>query len=222
MSAASRATARWTNDRLGKIQNSRKADGTPKVTDFGLAKLVVGGVNQTQAGSILGTPSYMAPEQAGGGSRAVGPPADVYALGAILYELLTGRPPFRGQTIADVVRQVLNDEAVTLRRLEPKVPRDLETICLKCLEKDPSKRYTSAADLAEDLRRHLADVPILARRISMAARAGRWAKRRPAVAALLAVTLVAAVGFVGVNLWYQGRLEKAPFPGVFWAFLIPC
>ncbi len=134
----------------------------PKIADFGLAKRLDSPSGQTQSGAILGTPSYMAPEQAGG-ARDVGPATDVYALGAILYELLTGRPPFRAATPLDTVMQVVGDEPVPPARLRPRLPRDLETICLKCLEKEPAKRYGSARGLAEDLRRFLAHEPIRAR-----------------------------------------------------------
>src|SRR5262249_5920178 len=128
------------------------ADGTPKISDFGLARRLESGERLTQSGAMLGTPSYMAPEQAGGRTQALGPPVDIYALGAILYELLTGRPPFQGETAADTVLQVLSQEPVPPSRLNPRVPRDLETICLKCLHKEPQRRYASAAALAEDLR----------------------------------------------------------------------
>ncbi len=151
-------------------------DGTPKITDFGLAKKIdVQG--HTQTGAVVGTPSYMAPEQAGG-RKDIGPAADVYALGAILYELLTGRPPFRAATVLDTVLQVIADEPVPVRRLQPKVPRDLETICLKCLEKDPKKRYADAEALAEDLRRFGAGEPVAARPVGLPGRTARWARRR--------------------------------------------
>jgi tRNA A-37 threonylcarbamoyl transferase component Bud32 len=127
-------------------------DGTPKITDFGLAKRLDVEVGRTQEGVIMGTPPYMAPEQAAGKVKQITPLADVYALGAILYEVLTGRPPFRAATNLDTLLQVLNDEPVPPRRLQPKVPRDLETICLKCLEKLPEKRYATAEALASDLR----------------------------------------------------------------------
>src|SRR5262249_35934046 len=137
-------------------------DGTPRVTDVGLAKKP-GGVGQTAPGAAMGTPSYRAPEQGSGQGKQVGPAADVYALGAILYECLTGRPPFRGPTPLDTLLQVVADEPVPPARLQSRVPRDLETICLKCLQKDPYRRYASAADLAEDLRRYQAGEPITAR-----------------------------------------------------------
>jgi WD40 repeat protein/predicted Ser/Thr protein kinase len=179
------------------------ADGTPKVTDFGLAKrLDVQG--QTRAGAIMGTPSYMAPEQAGG-RKDVGPTADVWALGAILYELLTGRPPFKAASDLDTVLQVLGDEPVAVRRLQPKVPRDLETICHKCLQKEPGKRYANAAALVVDLEYFIAGKPVAARPVGAIGRAVRWARRRPAVAALLAVvTAVAATGLGGI-LWSYGE-----------------
>ena len=143
------------------------SDGVPKITDFGLAKRIDSDDGQTESGQIMGSPSYMAPEQARGHSRNVGPAADVYALGAILYEMLTGRPPFKGETPMETVRQVLDDDPVTPSRLVPRVPRDLETICLKCLHKDPARRYESAQALADDLERHLRGEPILARRTAV-------------------------------------------------------
>jgi tetratricopeptide (TPR) repeat protein len=166
------------------------ADGTPKITDFGLAKrLDLPG--HTQTGAVVGTPSYMAPEQAAG-KKGVGPAADVWALGAILYELLVGRPPFKAATPLDTVWQVLADEPVAVRRLQPKVPRDLETVCHKCLQKDPRMRYASAEALAEDLKCFLASEPIQARRVRPWERAAKWARRRPAAAAQ--VGILAAVG----------------------------
>jgi WD40 repeat protein/serine/threonine protein kinase len=159
----------------------------PKITDFSLAKILVGGGEaQTQTGDTLGTPSYMAPEQAAGRARDISPCADVYALGAILYELLTGRLPFQGETPLDTLQQVLTLEPVSPRRLQPKMPRDLETICLKCLQKEPRKRYPSAALLAEDLRRFRAGEPIRARPVGQAERLWRWCRRNPAIASLTA------------------------------------
>ena len=125
-------------------------DGTPKVSDFGLAKNL-GETGQTASGAILGTPSYMAPEQAGGRGQQVGPATDVYALGAILYECLTGRPPFKAATALDTLHQVLDDDPLPPSRLQPCVPKHLESICLKCLQKDPARRYTSARLLADEL-----------------------------------------------------------------------
>jgi serine/threonine-protein kinase len=204
------------------------ADGRLKVTDFGLAKRFQGepGASATggppvadapgspsdpltQTGAILGTPSYMAPEQAWGKSRirTVGPAADVYALGAILYELLTGRPPFRAETPLDTLQLVMTEEPVPVRRLQPKVPRDLETICLKCLQKDPAKRYAVAADLAADLARFQRGEPIIARPVGRVERLARWARRRPALAALAGLAVASFVVVVGlvIALWSQNE-----------------
>jgi WD40 repeat protein/serine/threonine protein kinase len=175
--------------------------GVPKITDFGLAKKLDAGAHQTQGGAILGTPSYMAPEQARGELEGVGPLADVYALGAILYEMLTGRPPFKAAKPLDTVLQVLSHEPVAVRRLQPKVPRDLETICLKCLRKEPAKRYTMALELAEDLRRFLGGEPIQARPVGKLERFWRWCQRNPQVAALAAAVAVALVAGTAVA-WY--------------------
>jgi eukaryotic-like serine/threonine-protein kinase len=186
-------------------------DGTPKVTDFGLAKLLVAepGLSslhyQTQSGAILGTPSYMAPEQAGDRAGAVGPWTDVWALGAILYELLTGRPPFRGGTVLETLEQVRTQEPVPPSRLQPKVPRDLETVCLKCLRKEPAQRYASAEALADDLQRFGEGRPVLARPLSRRERCWKWAKRRPAAAALaLALPTLLAALFA---LWVWSDVE---------------
>jgi hypothetical protein len=175
------------------------ADATPKIADFGLAKLLVGGEVQTQSGAILGTPSYMAPEQAEGKGKDIGPAVDVYALGALLYELLTGRPPFRGETPLETVQQVKAEEPLPPSRLQPKVPRDLTTICLKCLQKEPRQRYASAEALAEDLRRFLHQEPILARPVYRAERLWRWCRRNPVTA-----SLTAAVAFLFVGLLVLG------------------
>jgi WD40 repeat protein len=184
------------------------ADGTPKVTDFGLAKRLDTPADQTRSGAVLGTPTYMAPEQAQGRTREIGPRTDVYALGAILYECLTGRPPFLAETSLDTVLQVIHAEPVPPSRLRPKVPRELETVCLKCLEKDPRRRYDTALDLAEDLRRFLVGEPIKARPVRLWQRGVKWARRRPAVAGLLALCiLLAALGVAGVS-WQWLRAEE--------------
>jgi serine/threonine-protein kinase len=177
------------------------ADGTPKITDFGLARRLEGGARLTQTGVPVGTPSYMAPEQAQGQTHAIGPAVDVYALGAILYELLTGRPPFQGETAAETVLQVIRQEPVPTVRLNAKVPRDLETICLKCLHKEPERRYASAAALADDLRRFLEGRPIQARPLGWGAQLWRWLRRRPTVAALLGVTALFPLALIGGALW---------------------
>jgi serine/threonine-protein kinase len=187
------------------------ADGTPKVTDFGLAKRLDGtsdGPVQTQTGAVLGTPSYMAPEQAVGQRAKVGVATDVYALGAVLYELLTGRPPFRAETPLETLRQVLSEEPVPPGRLHPKLARDLETICLKCLQKDPARRYATVAALADDLRRFLGGEPILARPVGRVERSWRWCRRNPAVATLLAASLlILAAGLAGIT-WQWWRAER--------------
>jgi WD40 repeat protein/tetratricopeptide (TPR) repeat protein/tRNA A-37 threonylcarbamoyl transferase component Bud32 len=186
------------------------AQGTPKVADFGLAKKADGSPGQTVSGAMVGTPSYMAPEQAAGKSKEVGPAADVYALGAILYECLTGRPPFQGPTTADTLLQVLTAEPVPVRRLQPQVPRDLETVCLKCLRKEPHQRYASAAALADDLGRFLAGKPILARPVGRAERLVKWARRRPAVAGLVAALVVVLAGSLAgmTGLWLNAEAER--------------
>jgi serine/threonine protein kinase/uncharacterized protein (DUF433 family) len=156
--------------------------GQAKVADFGLAKRLEGGQGQTRTGEVLGTPGYMAPEQAAGRAREVGRRTDVYALGAILYRLLTGRPPFRADTPLDTLVQVLEQEPTPVRRLNPAVPRDLETVAHRCLRKAPAERYASAADLADDLQRFLEGEPVRARPLSPPQRLWRWAKRRPGAA----------------------------------------
>jgi serine/threonine protein kinase len=185
-------------------------DGVPKITDFGLAKRLEDEAGQTHSGTILGTPSYMAPEQAEGKIHEIGPLADVYALGAILYEMLTGRAPFKAASVLDTLHQVRTQEPVGPTQLQPKVPRDLETICLKCLQKDPAKRYETAGTLAEDLRRFQSGEPIKARPVGRVERLWRWCRRNPKVAALLAGVAVALVLWAGTAtfLGVQLSLEK--------------
>jgi WD40 repeat protein len=182
----------------------------PRVTDFGLAKLSVGGgPTLTHSGAIVGTPSYMAPEQAAGQVKEVGPATDVYALGAILYECLTGRPPFKAATPLETLLQVQSWEPVPPNRLQPKLPRDLTTICLKCLRRELRQRYGSAAEVADDLDRYLTGRPIRARPAPAWEEAWKWARRRPAVAALTLLSLVlAAVGF-GLVTWQWREAEAA-------------
>jgi serine/threonine protein kinase len=181
----------------------------PKITDFGLAKQLDDETgHQTETGAILGTPSYMAPEQAEGRGRHVGPAADVYALGVLLYEMLTGRPPFRGVSKLDTLQQVLRDPPVPPRRLQPSVPRDLDTICLKCLEKGAARRYASALALAEDCAAFREGRPIRARPVSRAGRLWRWCRRQPVLAGLAAALLAALLVGAGLVLWQWRRAEK--------------
>jgi WD40 repeat protein len=193
-------------------EGSRLNEAVPKITDFGLAKRVDGQESLTPTGAVMGTPSYMAPEQAQG-KKEIGPAADVYALGAILYECLTGRPPFKAATLHETILQVVSEEPVAPRSLQPRVPRDLETICLKCLHKEPARRYPSASALADDLARWLAGEPIVARPVGAAGRALKWARRRPALSAVTALLVVSVLaGLVGVTaLWQraEGALTEA-------------
>jgi serine/threonine-protein kinase len=185
------------------------ADGTPKIADFGLARHLEGEPVLTLSGARIGTPSYMAPEQVIRKTGTIEPATDIYALGAVLYEMLTGRPPFRGETASETERQVLHDEPVSLSRLNPKVPRDLETICLKCLVKEPGRRYGSAAALAADLRRFVEGRPILARRVSVLEHAWRWCRRNPAVAGLTAAAFLAMAIGTTVSTWQAIRARRA-------------
>jgi len=184
--------------------------GAVKISDFGLARQLDSAVRLTQTGVVVGTPCYMAPEQAQGDDTPQGPATDVYSLGVILYELLTGRVPFEGPSSVATLQLVLHQEPTPPRRLEPTVPRDLETICLKCLAKNPARRYASAAALADDLRRWRAGEPILARPTPAWERAWKWAQRQPSVAALLAaVILVTLLGFGGITWkWRDEAIQK--------------
>jgi WD40 repeat protein len=187
--------------------------GNPRITDFGLAKKIQGDSGLTGSGQIMGTPSYMPPEQAGGNRGDVGPAADVYALGATLYSMVTGRPPFQASSPMDTLLQVLENEPVPPRQLNESVPRDLETIALKCLQKDPKRRYGSARELAEDLDRYLTGKPILARPVGRAERLWRWCRRNPALAAMtFAITMLVSSTAILSTLnaqWLRGALAEA-------------
>jgi serine/threonine-protein kinase len=191
-------------------------DGTPKITDFGLARRLgdtrspdaVPRAAQTQTGVVLGTPSYMAPEQAKGLAKDVGPAADVYSLGAVLYECLTGRPPFKAPTVLGTLHDVVHEEPVPPRQLLRGLPGDLETVCLKCLRKEPWRRYPTAQELGDDLARFLDGKPVKARRVGTLERVVRWARRRPGTAVLLAVVLLLGALAAGAGLWLY-RQEAA-------------
>ena len=188
------------------------ADGNPRVTDFGLAKRVQADSGLTGSGQIMGTPSYMPPEQAGGKRGEVGPAADVYALGATLYCMMTGRPPFQAATAMDTLLQVIGEEPVPPRRLNAAVPRDLETICLKCLQKEPHRRYTSAQALADDLQAWLGGRPIAARPVGALERAGMFVRRHPSLAAAYglaaAVLVLAGFGGIVVHFWREAVVAR--------------
>ena len=182
----------------------------PYVTDFGLAKRI-GPDSDTMAtvtGAVMGTPAYMPPEQARGGTKSVTTAADVYSLGATLYEVLTGQPPFAGDSPGEIMRQVLDQEPARPRSLNPKLDRDLETICLKCLEKEPARRYGSAEALAEDLERWRAGLPIAARPVPVWEKAVKWVKRRRELAALVLVLHLALLGLIGGGIWFTLQLWK--------------
>ncbi len=191
-------------------------NGAPKITDFGLAKRIEVGTDLTLSGTVLGTPSYLAPEQARGEGKHVGPLTDVYALGAILYECLTGRPPFHAAAHVDTLYQVIEKDPVPVRSLQPMVPPDLETICQKCLQKDPRRRYPSAEALADDLGHYLAGEPIVARPAGRLERTWRWCRRYPAVAGLgstavllLAILLIVATfGYWKVSVAHADAEEQ--------------
>src|SRR5207253_2619156 len=180
----------------------------PHLTDFGLARLVETESTVTRTMEVLGTPSYMAPEQAVGNNAAVGSATDVYGIGAVLYQLLTGHPPFAGGTTYETIKLLLDTEPRQPRLLNPKIDRDLSTICFKCLEKDQKRRYPSALTLAEDLERWLKHEPIQARHVGPFTRSGKWVRRNP-TSALLAASLLALAAAIGWNVW-QGALISHP------------
>jgi serine/threonine-protein kinase len=182
----------------------------PKITDFGLAKMLASaGPGLTHTGDFMGTPKYAAPEQASGILRDIGPHSDIFALGAIFYELLTGLPPFRGTTVLETLDQVRMQEPLAPTRLQKNLPRDLETICLKCLQKHPGRRYTSGLFLAEDLHRYLTGQPIMARPTGRVERLLKWARRKPAVAALITVITLATVSLLVGGWWSAVSLRAA-------------
>jgi tetratricopeptide (TPR) repeat protein len=201
-----------TEDKGQRAEDGAKRDRLssvlcPKITDFGLAKQDE--VQLTASSVMLGTPAYMAPEQAAGDNRRVGPPADVYALGAILYEMLTGRPPFRGNGALDILEQVRTREPLPPRQRQARVPLDLSTICLKCLHKEPDRRYASALELAEDLGRFLAGEPIRARPVRAPERLWRWTRRNPAWAAVLTALALLLLAGTAVSAWQAVRATNA-------------
>ena len=187
-------------------------EGVPKISDFGLAKTAEEDQSHlTKTGQVLGTPNYMAPEQARGDNELVGPPADVWALGGILYKCLTGKPPFQGKHLNDTLRKVIEAEPIAPRKHNPNVPKDLETICLKCLEKDPHKRYATAEDLADDLQAWRENKPITARPVRPMERIVKFVRRQPATSGLLLASLIAALALVGaaVGLVYNNQLQDS-------------
>jgi hypothetical protein len=174
-----------------------------KITDFGLARDVEAGASLTETGQVLGTPNYMAPEQVRARAEEIGPATDIYALGAMLYEMLTSRPPFVGKTSMEILMQVIAADPLSPRQLLPALPRDLDTICMKCLDKDPRRRYASAAALADDLTRFRAGEPIQARPMGPIARWARGCRRKPAAAGLWAALAMLLVGTIAAGFWYQ-------------------
>jgi len=189
------------------------AKGEPHLTDFGLARLVESESSVTQTLDVLGTPSYMAPEQATGNNAAVSSATDVYGLGAVLYQLLTGQPPFAGGATYETIKLLLDTEPRQPRQLNPKIDRDLSTICLKCLEKDPKRRYSSALALAEDLERWLKHEPILARHTGIFVRGRKWVRRNP-TSALLAASLIALAATAGWIVWKSEFIREPLTSGV--------
>ena len=189
------------------------AKGEPHLTDFGLARLVETESTVTRTMEAMGTPSYMAPEQAAGNNAAVGKATDVYGLGAVFYQLLSGQPPFTGGTTFEIVRRVLDSEPRQPRLLNPKVDRDLSTICLKCLEKDPKRRYSFALALAEDLEHWLKHEPIQAKKSGFFTHTRKWVRRQPAIAALIA-SLVALAAAIGWNIWESELISRPVTKGI--------
>src|SRR5437016_9884390 len=189
------------------------AKGEPHLTDFGLARLVESESTVTHTLEVLGTPSYMAPEQAAGNNAGVSSVTDVYGLGAVLYQLLTGQPPFAGGTTYETIRLLCETEPRNPRILNPKIDRDLSTICLKCLEKDPKRRYSSALALAEDLGRWLKHEPIVARHTGVFTRGRKWVRRNPA-SALLAASLIALAAAAGWIVWKSELIRQPVTTGI--------
>src|SRR5438270_9253997 len=187
--------------------------GEPHLTDFGLARLVETESTMTRTLDVLGTPSYMAPEQAMGNNSAISSATDIYGLGAVLYQLLTGQPPFAGGTTYETIKLLLDTEPRQPRLLNPKIDCDLSTICLKCLEKDPKRRYSSALALAEDLERWLKHEPIRARHTGVFARGGKWVRRNP-TSALLAASLVGLAAAAGWIVWKSELIRQPPTTGI--------
>ena len=211
-----------TSDQLNASEDSKRPSktlrgtelaskfGIPKVVDFGLAKQLHLESDRTTSGSILGSPSYMAPEQASGQLQKIGPLSDIYSLGAILYEMLVGRPPFRAESVVETLEQVRSQEVLAPRKLLSHIPIDLETICLKCLQKEGSRRYESARDLAMDLQRFISGEPIQARPVSAIERTIRWVRRDPVVAGLgAAVVLIGLIGLIGVVWQWRAAVDSA-------------
>jgi serine/threonine protein kinase/tetratricopeptide (TPR) repeat protein len=184
------------------------ADGEPKITDFGLAKRLESDSKQTATGTLMGTPNYMAPEQARGDGQQIGPHSDQYALGAILYEMLTGRPPFQGTTVVETLEQVRTQEPVPPTRFQPRLPRDLETICLKGLQKEAHKRYPTCEAMADDVRRFLDGVPIHARPVGAPERIWRWCRRNPRIASLSAAVLLLLVSLSVTGAAVAKRMSR--------------
>lgn len=187
----------------------KTSDGEYKITDFGLAKKLDVAEDLTQTGAVMGTPSYMSPEQASGQVEILGAPCDIYSLGVILYECITGRTPFRGANVMDLIIQVVSEDPMPPSKLEPKTPRDLETICLKCLHKNIDRRYASAGELADDLARFIRGEPILGRPVPLREKAWKWIIRHPATTATVAMSLLAFAAFIAFIIWSNAELKIA-------------